>query len=85
MFCSALVVDIEADKHTELLAGLRWPLHRWSVKSLGRIRESKEAVAVTFRPIPRSDDYWRNGKQEASAVDSAFPERIFYLFPEQGA
>jgi hypothetical protein len=84
-FCSALAADIEeVDKRTKLLSGLRWPLHRWSVKSLGRIRESKEAVAVAFRPIPRGNDYGRDGKQGASAVDSAFPERIFYLFPEQG-
>jgi hypothetical protein len=85
-FCSALAEEVEAaEKRTASHTGLIWPLYRWNVRSLGRIRESKETVAVTFRPVPRGDDYWRDGKQGSSAADSAFSERIFYLFPEKGA
>ncbi|OCL11268.1 HET-domain-containing protein [Glonium stellatum] len=83
-FCYSLAKEVkELDKHIGFLVGAKWPLHRWSIRSLARAREGKEAVAVTFRPIPHGDDQWRDRKQEASAADFGLSERIFYLFPER--
>ncbi|KAF2795819.1 HET-domain-containing protein [Melanomma pulvis-pyrius CBS 109.77] len=83
LFCWTLRSDIEA-----LGPGLKdekrqseWPLYRWSIRSLARIRESGETVVVTFRQIVREEgEYERQGQGEAAEIE--LPTRTFYLFPE---
>jgi hypothetical protein len=58
---------------------LEWPLYRWSVRKLGRIRELNEVAVVTFRPLPHARQ--ENGKPGSGRV---LAERRFYLFREQG-
>lgn len=66
LFCSALCEDIDRKApHLEEYTG---PIHRWSIRSLSRIRESLETVVLTFYPLPD--------------LASNLPVRTFYLFPE---
>lgn len=81
LFCSTLKTDVDNlaphlqnQKHAK-----SWPAYRWNIRSLSRIRESLEAVVVTFRYIPPADREDCDPK-----VDVALPTRTFYLFPEKG-
>lgn len=88
-FCSSLQQDVDNFCKTSSVDPSHWPLHRWSVRRPGWIRESTRSVLVTFRPIPR-----RGGDQDREGIEGngrqlgpgegTLPERIFYLFPEEG-
>lgn len=56
-------------------------LYLWNIRTLGKTRESKEMVAITFRVVPKNSN--RRCKQ-AGVENETFglPERIFYCFPE---
>jgi hypothetical protein len=56
-----------------------WPVWRWTIRSLAKIRESLETVVVTFRQIPKGGE---GGGGEGGRVK--LPTRVFYLFPEDG-
>lgn len=55
-------------------------LYRWSVRSLGRTRESKLVVAVTFRVVPRRCVSDAQSDEELQTF--GLPERVFYCFAE---
>jgi hypothetical protein len=87
VFCSRLLQDVEercATTSPPLTNAANWPLHRWSVRRPGRIRESADAVIVTFRPTSHDGDRDTGQHDEQPAVETALPERAFYLFPEEG-
>jgi hypothetical protein len=50
-------------------------LYRWSVRSLGKTRDSRLMIAITFRTVPDT----------LGAVPDTIhlPERVFYCFPEK--
>jgi hypothetical protein len=76
LFCSTLRDDVSTiaphlKDHNE-------PTHRWTIRSLSRIRESLETVVVTFHPLPNlplaEGDTGKRAK---------LPRRTFFLFPEE--
>jgi hypothetical protein len=82
LFCWTLHQDIEALapdlKHLENAPA--WPVHRWNIRSLSKIRESPETVVVTFRYVPPA----KLDKSPKNLVDLELPTRTFFLFPEDG-
>ncbi|CAO2651401.1 Nn.00g039710.m01.CDS01 [Neocucurbitaria sp. VM-36] len=56
-------------------------LHRWSVRSLGRTRESKLVIAITFRVVPKR--YGSDAQSNQGRQTFGLPERVFYCFPEE--
>jgi hypothetical protein len=81
LFCSTLKTDVDnlaphlqRQKYTK-----SWPAYRWNIRSLSRIRESLEAIVVTFRYVPPA-----NHEDRDTAVDIVLPTRTFFLFPEEG-
>ncbi|KAH7351424.1 heterokaryon incompatibility protein-domain-containing protein [Pyrenochaeta sp. MPI-SDFR-AT-0127] len=58
-------------------------LYRWSVRSLGRTRESKLMISVTFRVVPRALGIANNTTSELDLQTFDLPERVFYCFPEE--
>lgn len=54
-------------------------LYRWSLRSLGRAREDKKTMAITFRPIPVRVQSLDPTQAPATL---GLPERVFYCFPE---
>jgi hypothetical protein len=81
LFCSTLRTDVDdlaphlrRQEHTK-----SWPAYRWNIRSLSRIRESLEAIVVTFRYVPPA-----NPEDRDTAVDIVLPTRTFFLFPEEG-
>ncbi|KAL6711647.1 hypothetical protein ACN47E_004581 [Coniothyrium glycines] len=55
-------------------------LYRWSARKLGRTRESKVVVVVTFRAVSReANSIGPNSKAEQPYN---LPERVFHCFPE---
>ncbi|KAF2036010.1 HET-domain-containing protein [Setomelanomma holmii] len=80
LFCCTMKNDVDAlaphlQKEEHVKA---WPVYRWNIRSLSRIRESLEAVVVTFRYVP--PEAAADGKV---GIDSALPTRTFYLIPEE--
>ena len=59
-----------------------WPLYRWSIRSLAKIRESPETVVVTFRYVPPAKR--PNGIAGSEEEDIELPTRTFLLFPDEG-
>lgn len=57
-------------------------LYRWSVRSLGRTRELKQTVAITFRVVPKTLRSQSDGHTEPDLQTFGLPERVFYCFPE---
>lgn len=55
-------------------------LYRWSVRSLGRTRESQHTVAITFRAVPKVLQTQNEPHQDLQTF--GLPERVFYCFPE---
>jgi hypothetical protein len=53
-------------------------LYRWSIRSLGRTRESRHTVAITFRICPKA--MVNQGVEHLETF--GLPERVFYCFPE---
>jgi hypothetical protein len=62
--------------------GCSTSLYRWSVRSLGRARESKRTVAVTFRVVRRASKGRTEETVDADLCTYDLPERVFYCFPE---
>ncbi|EMD65158.1 hypothetical protein COCSADRAFT_181104 [Bipolaris sorokiniana ND90Pr] len=58
-------------------------LHRWSIRSLGRTRETKHEVVITFRIVPRQLDDENNEHQKGKPRTFGIPERDFYCFLEE--
>ena len=85
LFCWRLQEDVDTLSETLAKDNKKeeWPLHRWSIRSLARIRESLECIVVTFRWVPRGKkDGVVNGSKRDSQV--ILPTRTFYLFEEEG-
>ena len=84
LFCSTLRKDIRrvAPWLKEWDYADSWPVYRWSIRSLAKIRESPETVVVTFRYVPPAQR--PNGATGDEADDIQLPTRTFLLFPEQG-
>jgi hypothetical protein len=82
LFCWTLHQDIEALapdlKHLENAAA--WPVHRWNIRSLSKIRESPETVVVTFRYVPPAN----LDKLPKDSVEVELPTRTFFFFPKDG-
>lgn len=57
-------------------------LYRWSIRSLGRTRECKREVAITFRVVPRHLIHQDNEHREQSPQTFGLSERVFYCFLE---
>ncbi|KAF2679352.1 HET-domain-containing protein [Lentithecium fluviatile CBS 122367] len=76
LFCSALHSDI--DRHAPELKNHNGPIHRWTIRSLSRIRESLETVVVTFHPIPITPE-----RADDTVKEAKLPTRTFYCFPEE--
>lgn len=64
------------------LPSLPSSLYRWSIRSLGRTREGKLMIAITFRVIPRTLVTGDDTPSSNEAQTFGLPERIFYCFPE---
>lgn len=76
VFCSTILEDIaQFAPHLDSSNS-----HRWSIRSLSRIRESLETIVVTFHPLPLPApdlSVSQDAEREAS-----LPTRKFYFFPE---
>lgn len=71
-------------RHTEKLPagrGFTTSLYRWSIRSLGKTRESKAMVALTFRVVPKEEKE-TDAHPRVENVTFGLPERVFYCFPE---
>ncbi|KAJ4363400.1 hypothetical protein N0V83_009693 [Neocucurbitaria cava] len=55
-------------------------LYRWSVRSLGRTRESRLVIAISFRVVPRR--YVSDAQSDEELQTFGLPERVFYCFAE---
>jgi hypothetical protein len=58
-------------------------LHRWSIRSLGRTRETKHEVVITFRVLPRQLNDEKNEHHEGKPRTFGIPERVFHCFLEE--
>jgi hypothetical protein len=80
LFCSTLMEDIE--KLAPLLKDVKykdaWPVCRWNIRSLAKIRESLETIVVTFRYVPPVSEITVVGYEEVG-----LPTRTFFLFSEE--
>jgi hypothetical protein len=81
LFCATLKEDIDglAPHLQDKKNTGAWPVHRWNIRGLSKIRESLDTVVVTFRYVPPS-----NVVQHDSAEAIDLPSRTFFLFPENG-
>ncbi|KAF2132544.1 HET-domain-containing protein [Dothidotthia symphoricarpi CBS 119687] len=79
LFCWTLHNDIKniAPGLKKLERAGAWPVYRWNIRSLARIRESFETVVVTFRYVPPADE-----AKEDDVEEVELPTRTFFLFPE---
>ena len=77
-----LHLNAQKTEHLPPSDGSPTALYRWSVRSLGRTREGKVMVAVTFRVVPKTlvTDHDTHTDQGLQTFD--LPERVFYCFPE---
>lgn len=84
LFCSTLRKDIRrvAPWLKEWDYAGSWPVYRWSIRSLAKIRESPETVVVTFRYVPPAKR--PDGMASVEEEDIELPTRIFLLFPDSG-
>lgn len=84
LFCSTLRKDIKrvAPWLKESDYAESWPVYRWSIRSLARVRESLETVVVTFRYVPPKKRPDRMGSKEEEDIE--LPTRTFFLFPDKG-
>jgi hypothetical protein len=81
LFCSTLLNDIE--RFVPRLDSSK--SHRWTVRSLSRIKESLETVVVTFHPLAAEALLSQTTGTSKDAVQEAsggLPTRRFYFFPE---
>ena len=84
VFCASLYEDVKAFCNKASIgsgAELKWPLYRWSMRKLGHIREKMEAIVIAFRPLPQ---FKGNDEDQRKVGKGVFPERMFYLFSENG-
>lgn len=58
-------------------------LYRWSIRSLGRTRETKNEVVITFRIVPRQLNDENNEHHKGNPRTFGIPERVFYCFLEE--
>lgn len=85
VFCAQLREDVKqlAPSLNESDYTQSWPLYRWSIRSLAKIRESPETVVVTFRYVSAEDV--PNGEISGTEHKNVnLPTRVFYLFPDRG-
>jgi hypothetical protein len=83
LFCSTLRRDIRrvAPWLKESDYAESWPVYRWSIRSLAKIRESPETVVVTFRYVPPAKR--PSGRAYEEDNDIGLPTRTFFLFPDE--
>ncbi|KAH7123678.1 heterokaryon incompatibility protein-domain-containing protein [Dendryphion nanum] len=74
LICNGLKGAIVPELKKEENQG-EWPVYRWSIRCLARIRESPESVVITFRFIPRKTSWEK--------PINALPTKSFYMFPEE--
>ncbi|CBX93879.1 hypothetical protein IAQ61_003759 [Plenodomus lingam] len=74
--------DTKNTKKLALLHPFPISLYRWSTRSLGRTREGKATIAITFRVVPGSLDTSGENQSQEGAETFGLPERTFYCFPE---
>lgn len=60
-----------------------WPIYRWSIRSLAKIRESAETVVVTFRYVPPEKKLGDHSSGQQANLK--LPTRTFFLFPDTGS
>jgi hypothetical protein len=85
VFCSSLYEDVNTFCNKASISSgveLEWPLYRWSMRKLGHIRERMEEIVLAFRPLPQVMK--RNDKDQRKVGRGVLPERMFYLFSENG-
>lgn len=85
LFCWTLHQDLEK-LAPELKKGRNsgaWPVYRWNIRKLSKIRESLETVVVTFRYVPPELVEGRIPVPK-DFVEVELPTRTFFLFPEEG-
>ena len=58
-------------------------LHRWSIRSLGRTRETKNEAVIIFRVVPRLVNDEDNEHHEGKPQIFGIPERVFYCVLEE--
>ncbi|KAF1840464.1 tol protein [Cucurbitaria berberidis CBS 394.84] len=80
LFCSTLHDDIEklAPKLQSAEYAAAWPVCRWNIRSLAKIRESLETIVVTFRYVPPTSEI-----DDMGGANAELPTRTFFLFPEE--
>ncbi|KAF2627960.1 HET-domain-containing protein [Macroventuria anomochaeta] len=83
LFCSTLRKDLRrvAPWLKESDYAESWPVYRWSIRSLTKIRESPETVVVTFRYVPPKKRPGIEANEEQDRID--LPTRTFFLFPDK--
>lgn len=82
LFCTTLKEDIDSrvphvrkDRYADV-----WPVYRWNVRALSKIRESRETVVVTFRYVPPQKGIsYGDGEKEVE-----LPTRTFFFFLKDG-
>ena len=81
LFCWTLHEDIEklAPKLKKPEFAAAWPVCRWNIRSLAKIRESLETVVVTFRYVPPISEMEDIGIDD----ETGLPTRTIFLFPEE--
>jgi hypothetical protein len=82
LFCTTLKEDIDslAPHITKERCVDAWPIYRWNIRALSKIRESRETVVVTFRYVPPKEGVeYAVGDKEVE-----LPTRTFFFFLEDG-
>lgn len=57
-------------------------LYRWSIRKLGRTRESKVMIAVTFRGVLQTAEIHESSQEPPVTPHFTLPDRVFYCFPQ---
>ncbi|KAH8733001.1 heterokaryon incompatibility protein-domain-containing protein [Phaeosphaeriaceae sp. PMI808] len=80
LFCATLKDDIDSiAPHLRTKENTSvWPVYRWNIRSMSKIRESPETVVVTFRYVPAKG---MEGKCDTNEV--ILPTRTFLFFPKK--
>lgn len=74
--------DVQTVEGLPQRGGLPIALYRWSVRSLGKTREGKQVIVVTFRVVPTETGSAEATPAKADGLTFDLPERVFYCFPE---
>ncbi|KAF2798055.1 HET-domain-containing protein [Melanomma pulvis-pyrius CBS 109.77] len=76
-----LYEDVRQTEKLSTGQGFTTSLYRWSIRSLGKTRESKTMVALTFRVVPKEEKE-SDARPKVENVTFGLPERVFYCFSE---